>query len=45
MTACVGFADCPCPKCRASRVAHTAAHPHHAHPSDRSYCGTCRTTR
>lgn len=41
--ACVGFADCPCLKCRATRVAATAAHPDHAHPSDVSYCGACRT--
>lgn len=42
-TDCVGFADCPCRKCRGTRVATTEAHPNHAHPSDSSYCGACRT--
>lgn len=41
---CVGFADCPCSKCRARRVAFTAAHDTgHDHPQDRSYCGVCKT--
>lgn len=40
---CVGFADCPCRKCRLTRVTVTAAHPNHGHPSDASYCGACRT--
>lgn len=40
---CVGFADCPCHRCAATRVGHTAAHPEHPHDSDRSYCGVCRT--
>lgn len=41
--ACVGFADCPCSGCSATRVAAAAAHPDHQHVSDRSYCGACRT--
>lgn len=40
---CVGFADCPCARCREARVTATAAHPEHGHVSDRSYCGACRT--
>lgn len=40
---CVGFADCPCARCRETRRAATAAHPDHGHTSDRSYCGACLT--
>lgn len=40
---CVGFADCPCRKCRDTRLSVTEAHPNHEHISDRSYCGACRT--
>ena len=44
MVECVGFADCPCGKCRATRVATTEAHATgHGHPSESSYCGVCRT--
>lgn len=39
---CVGFADCPCRKCRATRLAAFDAHPNHGHPSDRSYCLACK---
>lgn len=39
---CVGFADCPCHRCRATRYGHTSAHPDHGHVSHRSYCGTCK---
>lgn len=42
---CVGFADCPCLRCRHTRRTKTAEHPDHAHVADSSYCGTCRTQR
>lgn len=42
-TQCVGFADCPCKRCRALRVRYTAEHPNHGHIQDRSYCGVCKT--
>jgi len=41
-TDCVGFAECPCAKHRASRLAATAAHPDHS-TTDRGLCGVCRT--
>lgn len=37
---CVGFADCPCKRCRAKRAAVTASHPDHDR-RDVSYCGAC----
>ena len=40
---CVGFADCPCKRCRATRMAATAAHPNHGGISRSAYCGACRT--
>ena len=40
---CVGFADCPCNRCRHTRLQATEAHPSHSHPQDSSYCGACKT--
>lgn len=46
---CVGFADCPCGRCRGLRIAATAAHPDHGANvlGERlafvSECATCRT--
>lgn len=39
---CIGFTECPCPKCRARRLSATAAHPHHPQGTG-AYCGVCRT--
>lgn len=41
---CVGFADCPCGRCRRKRRETTDAHPDHR-AADASYCGVCRTQR
>lgn len=45
---CVGFADCPCGRCRGLRREATARHGEHAvneygYVPDASYCGGCRT--
>lgn len=39
---CIGFAECPCPKCSRTRVSVTQSHPEHDERM-RSYCGACRT--
>ena len=39
---CVGFADCPCARCRHTRMSATERHAEHAAP-DLNYCGVCRT--
>jgi hypothetical protein len=44
VTACVGFADCPCKKCRATRLAANQAHPHHEH-GQAAYCEPCNRAR
>lgn len=41
---CVGFGDCPCARCRHTRVTETDRH--YAGPwrgDHESYCGVCRT--
>jgi hypothetical protein len=43
---CVGFADCPCARCRDTRRTVTAGHPAHdgEHPNTAAnYCGACLT--
>lgn len=44
MSECVGFADCPCTRCRATRREATVRHGAHV-AGDSSYCGACRTAR
>ena len=40
---CVGFADCPCRRCRDTRLAATDAHGTDSPAHQSSYCGACRT--
>lgn len=42
LATCVGFADCPCHRCRSDRRAANLAHPNHAPGTDRAYCEPCR---
>lgn len=38
---CVGFADCPCRRCRLARLEAHNAHPNHT-PGQAAYCGACQ---